>query len=62
MFQFNSKILCESQRDFKFCCLALCNFIQRVVGNADTCGQYGSPVGVCVTMELKKNLTEDTVV
>ncbi|MEQ2267910.1 hypothetical protein XENORESO_012223 [Xenotaenia resolanae] len=41
--------------------LILCRFLQRAVVDADGCGQEGSPVAVCITADLKKPLTEDTL-
>ncbi|MEQ2287702.1 hypothetical protein AMECASPLE_015422 [Ameca splendens] len=64
-FKFNSnkKILYSSQKEIKCCCSSYYEgFFQRAVVDADGCGQEGSPVAVCLTADLKKPLTEDTVV
>ncbi|MEQ2248056.1 hypothetical protein ILYODFUR_015328 [Ilyodon furcidens] len=39
----------------------LMRFLQRAVVDADGCGQEGCPVAVCLTADVKKPLTEDTL-
>lgn len=40
--------------------LLLYNYLERVVTDADGCGQEGSAIEVCTTAVLKRPLTEDT--
>lgn len=43
------------------CCNSLSKVLQRVLVDADGCGQEGSPLVVCITVNLKKPWTEDTL-